>query len=50
MTLAARPSRSRPDIGVVEMRFELMNQNHEVVMRQQGSVFFGRRPNGEARK
>jgi hypothetical protein len=29
------------------MRFELMNQNREVVMRQQGPVFFGRRPDGE---
>ena len=49
-TLGARPSRSRPDIGVVEMRFELMKQNREVVMRQQGAVFFGRRPNGETQR
>jgi acyl dehydratase len=47
-TLGARATRSRPDIGVVEMRFELMNQNREAVMRQQGSVFFRRRPSGEA--
>ena len=46
-TLGARTSRSRADIGVVEMQFELMNQNREVVMRQQGPVFFGRRPDGE---
>jgi acyl dehydratase len=47
-TLSARTSRSRPDLGVVEARFELLNQNREVVMRQKGSVFFRRRPNGEA--
>jgi acyl dehydratase len=46
-TLGARPSRSRPDVGLVEMRFELMNQNREVVLRQQGAVFFGRRPDSE---
>ena len=49
-TISARVSRSRPDIGVVEMRFELMNQNRDVVMRQQGTVFFGRRPNGETQR
>jgi acyl dehydratase len=47
-TLSARTSRSRPDIGVFEMRFELLNQNREVVMRQQGSVFIRRRSSGEA--
>jgi acyl dehydratase len=49
-TLSARVSRSRSDIGIVEMRFELMNQNREVAMRQQGAVFFRRRPGGEARR
>ena len=47
-TLSARTSRSRPDIGVFEMRFELLNQNREVVMRQQGPLFMRRRPSGEA--
>jgi acyl dehydratase len=49
-TISARVSRSRPDIGVVEGRFELMNQNREVVMRQQGPMFIRRRPGGEARR
>ena len=47
-TLSARASRSRPDLGVVEARFELINQNREVVMTQQGSMFFRRRPSAEA--
>jgi acyl dehydratase len=48
ITLSARTSRSRPEIGVIEARFELMNQNREVVMTQQGSMFFRRRPSAEA--
>ena len=43
-TVNARPSRSRPDLGVVEGRFELINQNGDVAMRQQASIFFRRRP------
>jgi hypothetical protein len=30
------------------MRFELLNQNREAVMRQQGPLFMRRRPSGEA--
>jgi acyl dehydratase len=48
ITVSARSSRSRPDIGVIEARFELMNQNREIVMTQQGSMFFRRRPGAEA--
>jgi len=47
-TIGARASRSRPEIGLIEMRFELLNQDREVVLRQQGSVLFRRRPDGEA--
>jgi acyl dehydratase len=47
-TLSARTSRSRPDVGVFEMRFELLNQDRDVVMRVQGPLFIRRRPNGEA--
>ncbi len=47
-TVSARISRSRPEIGVIEARFELMNQNREIVMTQQGSMFFRRRPSAEA--
>lgn len=46
-TLSARTSRSRPELGVIEARFELINQNREVVMTQQGSMFFRRRPGAE---
>ena len=48
ITVSARSSRSRPDIGVIDARFELMNQNREIVMTQQGSMFFRRRPGAEA--
>jgi acyl dehydratase len=47
-TVSARSTRSRPEIGVIEARFELMNQNREIVMTQQGSMFFRRRPGAEA--
>jgi len=47
-TLSARPSRSRPAIGVVEFRFEVLNQNAETVMTQKGVVFFRRRAAPEA--
>ena len=47
-TAGARGTRSRPEIGVIEARFELMNQRREVVMAQQGSMFFRRRPGAEA--
>jgi acyl dehydratase len=47
-TVSARGTRSRPEIGVIEARFELMNQNREIVMTQQGSMFFRRRPGAEA--
>ena len=49
-TLSARTSRSRPDIGVVEMQFELLNQNREAVMPEQGPLFIRRRPGGEAQR
>ena len=42
-TLSARPSRSRPALGVVEFLFEALNQNAEVVMTQKGAIFFRRR-------
>lgn len=46
-TLAARPSRSRPSVGLVEFLFEVLNQNAEVVMRQKNSIFLLRRATGE---
>jgi acyl dehydratase len=46
--LGARPSRSRPNLGLVEFLFEVLNQNAEVVMRQKNSIFLLRRSAGEA--
>jgi acyl dehydratase len=45
-TLAARPSRSRPALGIVEFLFEVLNQNGEVVMRQKNACFLRRRHAG----
>jgi acyl dehydratase len=41
--LDARPSASRPAMGIVRFRFELMNQTGDVVMVQVNPIFFGRR-------
>jgi acyl dehydratase len=46
-TLSARPSRSRPALGVVAFLFEVLNQNAEIVMTQKNPVFFLRRAAGE---
>jgi acyl dehydratase len=43
-TLAARPSRSRPGIGIVEFQFEVSNQRGEAVMTLRSSVFLRLRP------
>ena len=42
--LEARPSRSKPDWGVVRSRGEMLNQDGEVVMQLEATNFFGRRP------
>ncbi len=46
-TLSARPSNSRPQTGLVELLFEVLNQNDEIVMTQKGPLFIGRRPAGQ---
>jgi acyl dehydratase len=46
--LAARPSASRPDMGLIEFLFELINQKAEVVMTQQNLIMLGRRERGTA--
>lgn len=38
------PSRSRPEMGVVRSRCEMLNQRDELVMSMAGSHFIGRRP------
>jgi acyl dehydratase len=41
--LEARTSRSRPELGLVKFRFELVAGQDEVVMTQTGSILFRRR-------
>ena len=40
----AKESRSRPDMGIVRSRGEMLNQDNEVVMQLEAVNFFGRRP------
>ncbi len=42
-TLSARPSKSRPEIGLVEFICDVFNQTGETVMIQQGVILFKRR-------
>jgi acyl dehydratase len=42
-TVSARPSRSRPQIGVIEFHHELSNQNGETVLTMRGPSFIRRR-------
>jgi acyl dehydratase len=43
-TLSARTSKSRPDLGVVEFQFEVLNADGDVMMMQKNACFIGRRP------
>ncbi|QTN23001.1 MaoC family dehydratase [Rhizobacter sp. AJA081-3] len=45
--LEARPMGSRPDVGLVRSRWQVMNQNDEVVLTMEGWGMFRRRPTGE---
>jgi acyl dehydratase len=40
----ARPSASRPELGLVDFVFELINQKGEVAMKQKNVILFRRRP------
>ena len=42
--LAVRASKSRPDLGVVEFQFEVLNADGDVMMLQKNACFIGRRP------
>ena len=42
--LEVRPSRSRPDRGIVRSRGEMINQDGELVMSLEATNFIGRRP------
>ncbi|MGI9148284.1 MAG: MaoC family dehydratase [Chloroflexota bacterium] len=44
IVLEARPSRSRPEWGVVRSRGEMVNQHGELVMQLDAVNFFARRP------
>lgn len=44
LVLEARPSNSRPDMGLVKSRTEALNQRGEMVMTFEGWGMFGRRP------
>ncbi|WP_020179300.1 MaoC family dehydratase [Methylopila sp. M107] len=41
--ISARRSLSRSDVGIVKFVFDVLNQHDAVVMRQVGSIMFGRR-------
>jgi len=41
---AARPSESKPGVGLVHSRWEAVNQRGELVMTMEGWGMFGRRP------
>jgi len=42
--LEARPLKSKPGVGLVKSRHEMLNQHDEVVMRMEGYGMFGQRP------
>ena len=43
-TLAARASRSRPQIGILDFQFELLNQTGETALLMKSASFMRRRP------
>jgi acyl dehydratase len=44
--IASRPLASRPAVGLVRSRSEMLNQNGEIVLTMEGAGFFGRRHPG----
>ena len=48
VVLETRASQSRPEMGVVKMRWEVFNQHGELVMTMEGYGMFGRRTPGGA--
>lgn len=46
--LETRESRSRPEMGLVKFRFELLNQHDEPVLEQTNWIMFGRKGSGFA--
>jgi acyl dehydratase len=46
-TTSARPSKSKPELGIVDFSFEVLNQLGEVTMNQKNIMLIKRRPAGE---
>ena len=46
-TVGARPSASKPELGIVDFSFEVLNQLGEVTMTQKNVMLIKRRPEGE---
>jgi acyl dehydratase len=46
-TVSARPSASRPELGLINFMFEVVNQLGEVAMTQKNVILFKRRAAGE---
>jgi acyl dehydratase len=46
-TVSARASASRPELGLVDFMFEVVNQKGEVAMTQKNVILFTRRPAAE---
>ena len=44
VVLESRPLESKPGVGLLRNRWELINQNNEEVMQMEGYGMFGRRP------
>jgi acyl dehydratase len=47
VTTGARISESKPDIGLLQSRWEAVNQRGETVMTMEGWGMFRRRPKGK---
>ena len=43
-TLESRPMASRPNVGLMLSKWEVLNQHRELVLTMQGWGMFGRRP------
>jgi acyl dehydratase len=46
-TIGARPSASKPELGIVDFSFEVLNQLGEVTMTQRNVMLIRRRPSGQ---
>jgi acyl dehydratase len=46
-TIGVRPSKSKPELGIIDFSFEVLNQLGEVVMNQKNVLLIRRRPAGE---